>query len=198
MNMASFPDGTIDFIRSSVATLRRMSQNDTRQLIEVLEKAKAGELDDEKALAHVPESVKPIVAAAMRRDRSDLWLPILLFIVSLLLTWKMSSDSTNSTKQHIAASQAQIAQEISQEQEFDRCLQQIVSAALAETPAEGSTAPASAAGGQAAPKATPPKRAILPATSVPTPAVLPSKNEVCWCGSGRLFKRCHRTSTAGS
>ncbi|NDH45860.1 MAG: hypothetical protein EBY04_05755, partial [Actinobacteria bacterium] len=29
-------------------------------------------------------------------------------------------------------------------------------------------------------------------TSVQPPKVLPAANDVCWCGSGRKYKRCHK------
>jgi uncharacterized protein YecA (UPF0149 family) len=35
----------------------------------------------------------------------------------------------------------------------------------------------------------------LPAASAP--AVLPGRNEPCWCGSGEKYKRCHLESDLG-
>ena len=32
-----------------------------------------------------------------------------------------------------------------------------------------------------------------PAAAQP-PAVLPTANDACWCGSGRKYKRCHKTT----
>lgn len=42
------------------------------------------------------------------------------------------------------------------------------------------------------PKRPPPTRAKPPDTARAKPAVLPQLNDVCWCGSGRKYRRCHR------
>ncbi len=32
---------------------------------------------------------------------------------------------------------------------------------------------------------------LFKAEKVVRPAVLPGRNELCWCGSGRKYKKCH-------
>jgi uncharacterized protein YecA (UPF0149 family) len=41
-------------------------------------------------------------------------------------------------------------------------------------------------------KRTPAARAVPPSSSMNPPDVLPNKNDPCWCGSNKKFKRCHR------
>ncbi|MFM7336692.1 MAG: SEC-C domain-containing protein, partial [Actinomycetota bacterium] len=31
-------------------------------------------------------------------------------------------------------------------------------------------------------------------TTLTQPSVLPAANDACWCGSGRKYKRCHKSS----
>jgi uncharacterized protein YecA (UPF0149 family) len=175
--MGRIPDGTYQYVREGIRVLRQLTPGQAQGLLQALKRYQDGNADEAEVQANTPAAAESVVRKAIANADKKFLVTILLTILLYLASSRSSSQGEHQLQQQIAQAQRVDAHQLQVEQEILKMIQ----SAEDEQPR------------QVDEKQAPPSRATPPETSVVKPDHLPNKNDPCWCGSGRSFKRCHRS-----
>ena len=153
-----------------------------------LRRYEAGEIDEEQVETETPDVAKAFIRSTLQKADKKYWISLLLIVLIFLAQWRMSDDSTRAVEQSVGRAQTSIAEEY---RRLDQ-QEQLVCEEVSEMMKQPEPSRDEAVG---VTRRSPTPRAEPSPTSIAPPAVLPNRNDPCWCGSGRKFKRCHLAET---
>jgi hypothetical protein len=177
-SMGSIPNGTYDFVRKGMRLLRDLTPQQSRTLAESLRQFQADPSTEIEVDDALPEDTKAFLLSVFQKADKKFWAGILVGMLAVVLGYLGTKDIVGA----IGENRAVATQQFQQLDENDRAVCQELAEIMKAVDANRPVA-----------ARTPPARAVPPPTSTAVPAELPNKNDSCWCGSGRKFKRCHLT-----
>ncbi len=175
--VGNIPDGTYQYVRDGLRVLRQLTPAEARDLLQALKRYQDGAADEAEVQSHTPAAAVSLVRRAVDNADKKFWITILLTILLYVLSNRSASQDHQQLQQQITQMQKVDEHQLQVEQEIAKMIQE----------AEHSQP-------QVVATKSSPSRARPPSTSVVQPEHLPNKNDPCWCGSGRSFKRCHKRS----
>jgi hypothetical protein len=183
--MGRVPDGLYDFVSETRQVFQRFTAEQNRAILLALRRYEAGEIDEAQVEAEAPAEALALIRSTLKEADKKYWISLLVMILICLVQWRMSDESTSAIEQRVEQAQAASAQEFRRLNQNEQAVCDEVSKMMRQ---------ADAARGVAvkATKRLPVPRDSPPLTTMSQPGVLPNKNDPCWCGSNKKFKRCHR------
>ena len=187
------PDGIYDFVRESVRLLRQVNREEALSLIDVLQRYEQDESSDEEVAAAAPAEVRSFIREVLAKADKKFWIGIILTLLIVIYQKYDSSVSTTAIQNDISRNSEVLRQQLNQLSENDQRLSQQLHQ-LDENHRQLSLQVSDILNElQEEPASCPTARSSPPATSLDPPERLPNKNDPCWCGSQRAYKRCHRS-----
>lgn len=185
--MGRVPDGLYDFVSETRQVFQHLTSEQSRSMVHALRRYEAGEIDEAQVESATPAEAKALIRSTLKKADKKYWISLLVMMLIFFAQWRLSNDSTKAIERGVDQAQLAIAQEYEQLNQHEQAVCNEISEMMRQADAASDES-------MDRTKRTPAARAVPPSTSVSPPHVLPNKNDPCWCGSDKKFKRCHRYS----
>jgi uncharacterized protein YecA (UPF0149 family) len=173
-------DTVLGVVKESARIFRSFTPEEAAVLAAALKEHRQDHINEEAVVEASPPEAKGWIKQVLSKADKKFWAGVLLTVLVAVQSNLAGDSSTHSLQAAIASSAQATQQQIVQSEKQDQQLRRIVQELVDQNSGELRVVK------QSTLKAQP------PATAREAPETPANRNQPCWCGSGRKFKRCHR------
>lgn len=190
------PDGVYQFISLATRFAQQFDRDQATRLADALREFRDDDSNPDSVVAAAPAVARPFISEWLSKVDRKFWASILLTIVLFVCSERdtaRSEQEISALAHRDQAIAAQIHEESDVNSELRRAIEELIRGGVKAVSVPPDSQPTESTASP--PIRAPRQRAAPPATSLSPPAVMPNKNDPCWCGSKRKYHRCHRRSS---